>query len=465
MAVGRGRRDPVQGRGVRLDASGGAAPAGVDRSARPQARLRRPGAPRSDQAAPRRHSDRLPVRPGGERAPRSGSTSRSACSTCSTTARSSCEDTDPGPSRARRLERGGDRQRRPSRRGALCSRHRGGARARPPARRPSRSISGSARGSRARRDAASLSADAGRPTARRAAPRRDRLRRVRGRHARRLPRLGVGAAGPTLTARAGVRAGRAPRFASPTAWRRCSTARPHRPRRQPRAARSLRARRRGGQLSGSAGRAVSRTPCRTGSSGRASSWPPRRSAPGRARRGSPIPHWWMTHAGSRVDAYFGMTVRRLYASSRGPRGRPRPRRSRLRWLRRGRSRADEPHAGRADELRRGYGAVRAHARDDDARVRQEAVVRRRRRVRHAREAGPADGRSVVVRRALEEPRLEFGGTIKGDLGSPEDWKLEAIQDGDTAYINFPLLAKQLPAGKTWIKGDAKELSERRTPAS
>jgi hypothetical protein len=55
----------------------------------------------------------------------------------------------------------------------------------------------------------------------------------------------------------------------------------------------------------------------------------------------------------------------------------------------------------------------------------------------------------------------FGGTVTGDLGSPEDWKLEAIQDGDTAYIRFPLIAKHLPAGKTWIKGDAKELSSAR----
>ena len=52
----------------------------------------------------------------------------------------------------------------------------------------------------------------------------------------------------------------------------------------------------------------------------------------------------------------------------------------------------------------------------------------------------------------------FGGTVKGDLGSASDWKLHAIQDGDTAYIQFPLLAKDLPAGKTWIKGDAKDLS-------
>jgi hypothetical protein len=52
----------------------------------------------------------------------------------------------------------------------------------------------------------------------------------------------------------------------------------------------------------------------------------------------------------------------------------------------------------------------------------------------------------------------LGGTVTGDLGSPDDWKLEVIQDGDTAYVHFPLLAKQLPAGKTWVKGDAKTLS-------
>ncbi len=52
----------------------------------------------------------------------------------------------------------------------------------------------------------------------------------------------------------------------------------------------------------------------------------------------------------------------------------------------------------------------------------------------------------------------LGGQVQGDLGSPDDWKLEAIQDGDTAYIRFPLLAKRLPSGKTWVKGDAKGLS-------
>lgn len=52
----------------------------------------------------------------------------------------------------------------------------------------------------------------------------------------------------------------------------------------------------------------------------------------------------------------------------------------------------------------------------------------------------------------------FGGQMKGDLGDPEDWKLEVIRDGDVAYVSFPLMAEQLPAGKKWVKGDAKELS-------
>jgi len=51
-----------------------------------------------------------------------------------------------------------------------------------------------------------------------------------------------------------------------------------------------------------------------------------------------------------------------------------------------------------------------------------------------------------------------GGTVTGDIGDSEDWKLEAIQDGDTSYIRFPLIADQLPAGKTWIKGNARDLS-------
>lgn len=52
----------------------------------------------------------------------------------------------------------------------------------------------------------------------------------------------------------------------------------------------------------------------------------------------------------------------------------------------------------------------------------------------------------------------LGELFKGDFGNPADWKLEVIQDGDTAYIRFPPIAKTLPAGKSWIKGDAKDLS-------
>ena len=59
---------------------------------------------------------------------------------------------------------------------------------------------------------------------------------------------------------------------------------------------------------------------------------------------------------------------------------------------------------------------------------------------------------------LEGLGSSLGGKVTGDLGSPDDWKLEVIQDGETAYVHFPLLAKQLPDGKTWVKGDARSLS-------
>jgi hypothetical protein len=52
----------------------------------------------------------------------------------------------------------------------------------------------------------------------------------------------------------------------------------------------------------------------------------------------------------------------------------------------------------------------------------------------------------------------FGGKVTGDMGSPSDWKLDAIKDGDLVYIHFPLIEDKLPAGKTWVKGDVKELA-------
>jgi hypothetical protein len=52
----------------------------------------------------------------------------------------------------------------------------------------------------------------------------------------------------------------------------------------------------------------------------------------------------------------------------------------------------------------------------------------------------------------------FGGKVGGDLSNdPDDWKLEAIRDGDIVYVHFPLLAQKLPGGKPWIKADVKEL--------
>lgn len=52
----------------------------------------------------------------------------------------------------------------------------------------------------------------------------------------------------------------------------------------------------------------------------------------------------------------------------------------------------------------------------------------------------------------------LGGSATGDLGDSEDWKLDAIMDGDVVYLRFPLIADQLPDGKTWVKGDAKDFS-------
>ncbi len=55
----------------------------------------------------------------------------------------------------------------------------------------------------------------------------------------------------------------------------------------------------------------------------------------------------------------------------------------------------------------------------------------------------------------------LGGTVTGDLADtdPGDWKLDAIVDGDVVYLRFPPLASELPDGKTWVKGNAKELAQ------
>ena len=44
-----------------------------------------------------------------------------------------------------------------------------------------------------------------------------------------------------------------------------------------------------------------------------------------------------------------------------------------------------------------------------------------------------------------------------ELGAPEKWKLEAIQDGTRFYVSSPLFESALPAGKTWISGDLEKI--------
>jgi hypothetical protein len=60
---------------------------------------------------------------------------------------------------------------------------------------------------------------------------------------------------------------------------------------------------------------------------------------------------------------------------------------------------------------------------------------------------------------MEQVGSSLGGKVTGDLGKSGDWKLEAIQDGDVVYVHFPPLAKELPDGKTWVKGNADDLSK------
>src|SRR5919204_1194798 len=68
VALGSGRRDPLQGRGLGVDALGGAAPAGLGRSRRAQPRLREARPARPLPLPAHACSRRLPLRAPGERA-------------------------------------------------------------------------------------------------------------------------------------------------------------------------------------------------------------------------------------------------------------------------------------------------------------------------------------------------------------------------------------------------------------
>ena len=58
----------------------------------------------------------------------------------------------------------------------------------------------------------------------------------------------------------------------------------------------------------------------------------------------------------------------------------------------------------------------------------------------------------------------FGGQMKGDLGDPDDWKLQAIRDGDVAYVYFPLIAEQAPGREEMGEGRRDRSSPVRTRA-
>ena len=129
VGLARGRRDPVQGRGVGVDAGRRAAPAGVGRSARTPERQRVTRAPRPDPACCSRASRRSASSSARRTRPRSGSTRRSACGTRSRTGACCSETPAPGAPCARPLECGRPDQLAAARRGPLRPRRRGGARA------------------------------------------------------------------------------------------------------------------------------------------------------------------------------------------------------------------------------------------------------------------------------------------------------------------------------------------------
>lgn len=47
----------------------------------------------------------------------------------------------------------------------------------------------------------------------------------------------------------------------------------------------------------------------------------------------------------------------------------------------------------------------------------------------------------------------FGGpgSQAPDLGDPSAWRIEAVQDGEVAYMRFPAMSSELPAGKSWVR--------------
>jgi hypothetical protein len=47
----------------------------------------------------------------------------------------------------------------------------------------------------------------------------------------------------------------------------------------------------------------------------------------------------------------------------------------------------------------------------------------------------------------------LGGPGAPDLGDPEGWKIDVVQDGEVVYVRFPAIAAELPEGKSWVRVD------------
>jgi hypothetical protein len=47
----------------------------------------------------------------------------------------------------------------------------------------------------------------------------------------------------------------------------------------------------------------------------------------------------------------------------------------------------------------------------------------------------------------------MAGPDAPDLGDPDAWRIDVVQDGTDAYVRFPALDDQLPEGKSWVRGD------------
>lgn len=52
-----------------------------------------------------------------------------------------------------------------------------------------------------------------------------------------------------------------------------------------------------------------------------------------------------------------------------------------------------------------------------------------------------------------------GASDLDGFDDPDNWRLDAVQDGTVAYLRFPLLASKLPDGKEWIRVDPAALAK------